>query len=786
MGVLRRHWEDLRLALVAALLFGGCGGGEAVGPAGEEASAGGDGSTGGGKPGGGVASGDGGTGGWTKPPAQAFFFVSPTGNDDGPGSEAAPFKTIAKARDAVRLINGNMTADIYVYLRGGDYRITAPIAFRPQDSGTNGHRIHYQAYPGEVPVVNGATKVTGWTQHNGSIYKAPLDRHSKLRNLYVNDARAALTSKTVTARGASGTYSVTAGKGDWAWSSGSNADGVKYNAGDLPAIDHNKDDLEIVNGSTWNENIVCVRDVASTSDTRTLLLQQPYGAIAQLPGWGAAFSTSGTHTIFNALELLSSPGQFYFDKSSGTLYYDARPGEDMSAADVEAPVAESLLDVAGTSNADRVKDLTFQGLTFANTDWGLAKVGGSCGKASVQGATYYIAYTSSDWHATTYRVVDTLPGVINVNSADSIELVGNVVKHSGAEGISMINDVIGATVRGNYITDISGSGITVGHPQHVFIGDGGTHEKFAPGVEGLCVENEVSNNLIVQVAMVPGFGGHAGLTAFFVDGLSITHNQLQTTAYNGVNLGWGWRNFPTSKTCKNNKVNGNRFIDHMRRLHDSGAVYTIGQMPGTTINENYVRGIPPAAAGPTYGLHNDEGSAYITENDNVLDIDPGVKYTINSEEFGDKHDLTILRTYATVSKMGVTPPASTINAPIAVPDNVWPLRQYTTCVNAGIEEEYRGIVPSGVLKTEDYVFPASCAAPVGTASLPIRSSGVASNAVWLAPAGTSRFTEGATMTKAAGDATSIAAPASAGTYAVHVVDATGKKLGESTARLRVK
>ena len=106
-------------------------------------------------------------------------------------------------------------------------------------------------------------------------------------------------------------------------------------------------------------------------------------------------------------------------------------------------------------------------------------------------------------------------------------------------------------------------------------------------------------------------------------------------------------------------------------------------MPGTTINGNYVKGIPAATSGPTYGLHNDEGSAYITENDNVLDIDPGVKYTINCEDFGAKHDLTIRRTYATVNKMGANPPNSTIDPPVAVADNVWPVTQYNTCLDLG-------------------------------------------------------------------------------------------------------
>ena len=38
----------------------------------------------------------------------------------------------------------------------------------------------------------------------------------------------------------------------------------------------------------------------------------------------------------------------------------------MTTADVEAPAVETLVAVAGTSTTNRVKNLTFQGLTFAN------------------------------------------------------------------------------------------------------------------------------------------------------------------------------------------------------------------------------------------------------------------------------------------------------------------------------------------------------------------------------------------------------------------------------------
>jgi hypothetical protein len=97
------------------------------------------------------------------------------------------------------------------------------------------------------------------------------------------------------------------------------------------------------------------------------------------------------------------------------------------------------------------------------------------------------------------------------------------------------------------------------------------------------------------------------------------------------------------------------------------------------------------------------------------------------------------------------------------------------------------VLPAALLGPADYVFPASRAATAATdKTLLIRSSGNAGNTVWLAAAGTTQFAEGAAATKAAGDATSIALPTTAGNYRLHVVDGTGKKLGESKAQLRVK
>jgi hypothetical protein len=166
---------------------------------------------------------------------QATYYVAPTGNDTNPGTITSPFRTLQRARDVVRTVNANMTGDINVLLRGGTYPVSSTIEFGSGDSGTNGFRVSYAAFPNETPVLEGGVQVTGWSQHSGNIWKAPLDRANKLRALYVNGKRAFMASKTMNSAGCFGTYNVTAGQADWAWESGSQCDGAKYSSSTAPS-----------------------------------------------------------------------------------------------------------------------------------------------------------------------------------------------------------------------------------------------------------------------------------------------------------------------------------------------------------------------------------------------------------------------------------------------------------------------------------------------------------------------------------------------------------------------
>lgn len=353
---------------------------------------------------------------------QATYYVAPDGSDTNPGTISAPFKTLQHARDVVRMVNDNMTGDINVFLRGGTYPVSSTIGFTAADSGTNGHHVVYSAYQNEKPVLDGGVQVSGWTQHSGNIWKATLNRDDKLRALYVNGKRAEMASKTINTAGCYGTYTVTAGQAPWAWESGSQCDGAKYSLSDLPAIASNQDDVEIVSATTWTTAIVGVRQITTSSDgaNRVALFQQPGAAIAQAPPYGP-FRASGSHTFMNAYEFLDKPGEFYFDKTTHTVYYYKSGSEDMTTAKAFAPNnVSTLLKIAGTSTTDHARNITFSGLTVEHSDWNLVKVAGSVFRQGTQGNASSTVYAKKNFHAYTYRNVDLPPAAVQIENADGI------------------------------------------------------------------------------------------------------------------------------------------------------------------------------------------------------------------------------------------------------------------------------------------------------------------------------------------------------------------------------
>ena len=116
------------------------------------------------------------------------FYVSGDGNDlwsgtlvtANPEKTDGPFKTIVKARDAVRSKIPKMKKDIVVMLAGGEHFIDKTIVFGIEDGGCNGHKVIYRNFPNQIPVLTSGVKIKGWKKLSEDIADLPQEAKGKV------------------------------------------------------------------------------------------------------------------------------------------------------------------------------------------------------------------------------------------------------------------------------------------------------------------------------------------------------------------------------------------------------------------------------------------------------------------------------------------------------------------------------------------------------------------------------------------------------------------------------
>jgi hypothetical protein len=322
------------------------------------------------------------------PGANAALWVSPAGDDSGPGTEEQPLRTIERARDVVRTLNANMSDDITVFISGA-YWLAQPLVFGPQDSGTNGFSVVYTAAPGEHPVLSGGLAVTGWTLSDGgrNLWSAPAPEGlSNSRDLFVNGSPAERTRMRLN-------HSQAASQAD-------------ASTPDPWALWKNPADVELVNSLTdaiWSER-----------------------------------TGSPPYYAENALEILTTPGEWYFDRSARRIYYMPRAGENLAAANVVVAAASVL--ITGAGSAERpLAGLIFKGIRFEYT----SAAGVSAGSPSVPAAAVRLA------------------------GAANIQFLEDEFLHMGAPALDLGPGLEGGTVEGCLFGDISWSAVRVSGAEHV-------------------------------------------------------------------------------------------------------------------------------------------------------------------------------------------------------------------------------------------------------------------------------------------------------------------------------
>jgi hypothetical protein len=564
----------------------------------------------------------------------AQIYVTPQGDDSNPATAARPIRTLLHARDLVRARNQQMTADLVVYLAPGTYRLSAPLLLDARDSGSGGHNVVYRsAVEGQRAVVSGGVAVSGWklADRARNLWSAPAPASlENTRQLYVNGVRAHRSR---------GRLPVDVTPTDTGYTASSAAMASWRNASDIEFV-------YTGGNSIWNEHsqglgpwteprcpvagiegaAIAMAQPCWANSTKRIMLPSNERT-ANLVG-GASVGKQPAY-IENAYELLGTPGEWYFDRPTRTLYYVPRPGEDLARADVEAPAVESLIEASGTADAP-VHNLVFRGLQFSYATWlrpstpeGFSEIQANYTLTGARAWATQGLCTLVPGGECPYGAWTKLPGNVRLRYSHDIAFRGDVFIHLGAAGLDLGDGAQSDAVEGCAFTDISGNGVELG----------AVDQPLATGA-GITRDNRIRNNHIWNIGAE--YRGGIGIVVGYAQRSTIEHNQIEQTPYAAISMGWGgWpdkiRQPGQANYSENNRVANNRISHFMLVLADGGGIYTQGLTgPDLAHGERVTGNVVTEQFGSGHGIYTDNGSCNITVAGNVM-------FHLNFDNWGSRH-----------------------------------------------------------------------------------------------------------------------------------------------------
>jgi parallel beta-helix repeat protein len=526
--------------------------------------------------------------------AKAEFFVAANGSDAWSGTLAAPnraktdgpFATLERARDAVRELK-DPKAPATVYVRKGTYFLNDTFVLGPQDT----HPVTFDAWKGEKVVISGGRQITGFkpVEVNGKKMLAaqiPEVKDGKwyFTQLFVNDhrrSRTRLPKKDY--------YRVADLPGlpeGAAWNTGVKE--FKFNPGEIDSKWRNLTDVDVISLSLWIES----REQIKSVDDATHIAHLNKPSVFWL--WDDHNAKRGArYWIENVFEALDTPGQWYLDRPTGTLYYYPYAGEDASKLTVIAPKLQQLVRVGdGLKDDQYLSGIHFKNLRFAHTEpVHPADRGG---------------YSQAAWG---------VPGAIYFQRALDCSIGNCEISHIGTYGVE-VGPGCQLSAWGQPIADKNAkpakgpgcAGVTIERNRILDMGAGGV--KVQPGSEGTVIaDNEIGDGGKIFMSAVGVWIGNSGDN-------TVTHNHIHDLYYTGVSMGWTW-GYGETKT-KNNIVEFNH-IHHVGRgvLSDLGGIYTLGTQPNSFLRNNLIHDSYCNTYGG-WGIYTDEGSSQIVIENNVV------------------------------------------------------------------------------------------------------------------------------------------------------------------------
>ena len=477
--------------------------------------------------------------------------------------------TVSNAQElvsAVESADSGEDGDVEIILSDGTYYLTSPLTV-----SNNTNRITIKAAKDATPVISGNVNISGSSFNKvpgKNYYSYTIPGAPKFRDLYLNGKLLKLAR--------SGNYTFQR-----------NNDGNCFFVNNaVSELVGDAGSLEICLDIEWMQKHYRVDSITSGSDYDRLSIKpEDWYAYTYYDGNKYNF-TGRTYHFENHLSLLDEPGEFYYDGTTGTVYFYPFSDTDMANAVISYPATEKLFDLHNSSN------ITIDGLSFTGVTSNFTSEHGFNGG---QGGSH-------DWldsveaqkgdSAFFYGKENTLAGFDSLQipsaaiySFNSSELtVKNCNFYElGSNGINLSGFNYNAAVNNNVFNGLSMSAIVIGNRRDLWTRENG--QTFIT-VNGNCIDG-IGREYACCTAIIIGA----------VKNYSVVHNTVRNTPQTAIGVGIFTDTDGKGINIMNAEIAYNYCDDNMMNSNDGGGIYFCGSNDliknrgiYNRIHDNYVTG----------------------------------------------------------------------------------------------------------------------------------------------------------------------------------------------------
>lgn len=497
--------------------------------------------------------------------------------NDGKGS--GPLKDINAAMEKVndlRMMGAKQPVDIAIV---GDYYTSSTISF------SNGRArcldgLTVRSYGNSRARIIGGRRLTGWKKDvfNGvsciSCVDEGLKDGDKYTDLYIDGKKCSFTRYPQGERllEAVETAKTPGGLGD-------GSDWFIAHKEDLDGIEGLEDGI-ISFYHYWIDEHSPIKSYDRQTGKLVMEYRSRFQITSVYENGGA--SSDLRYYIENLPQSFNAPGEWYLDRGTKTVYYIPLEGQTEDNIEAFAPDVDKIITIRGS------QEYPIQNVRLKNLD------------IMVSRGDY-----SSNGLASDEQSVNKAHAAVEIENASYCSVEDCKVTMVGVHGIAVLKNTHDIRIENSELTQLGAGGVKI----------------FGVGYsEDEAEQKKYTHNITVRGCKISHGGKRyaagCGILANFVNSCEFSDNEICHFDYTGISCGWDW-GYHEANTNQN-IIKGNH-IHHigMGKLSDMGGIYLLGKQKGTVVANNHIHDITPAHYGG-WGIYTDEGSSYITVENNVV------------------------------------------------------------------------------------------------------------------------------------------------------------------------